>query len=215
MLFANAYQNGLTNSFGITLTEPISIYRFQGLPGQYLKFQRFVDSNRKELNISKCFSNLSFEFRTIYPTSMLLYFDDGNISFVTLQLAGGSIQLQFKFGPTESSFLKTGFGLNDNKWHKVKFMHRTNSIMLLVDGYPVTHWFESIERMKFTQQSHTYVSGVPKTLRNYALALPSIQIVQRFAGKMRSFFIDEKPAISLEKYLVWVDKPEQHCFSEK
>ena len=208
----NEFAKGLS-SFGATnfSGQSDNIYRFYGISGQFVTFQTWLESSNEESAFAKTDSTLSFEFRTKKPSQFLMYLDDQDQSFLALILADGSVKLRFKFGNSASSFLRTGFSLNNNEWHTVQLRYRSSSLTLTVDGFPVTAWFDLTQRFGFVQLSDTYFAGLPRALKYHSLALPSIQFVNGFVGRMRSFVINGEPAVRQQDYKLWTEAADQLC----
>ena len=190
------------------------IYRFYGLAGQYTKFQRWIPSFSSYSETSPTDTTVSFEFRTRYSNSLLLYLDDGVHSFIALTLSEGSIQLRFKFGDSRNKFLKSGSNLNDDEWHEVKLRYGLYSMSVTTDGYPKTVWIDERRGTKFVPFTPTYFGGIPRNYRLQTLVLQSIRSERNFIGRMRGFTMNRNILTCLEKYKVWIEAAGQPCSAE-
>ena len=172
-----------------TTNERVRAFRFNGDTFQYVEFPVWM-SKRPVADGPR--ANLTFEFRTIEPENLFLYFDDGGATnYLKMALTRGRPLFNYKFGDAVASetALPTG-RLDDGRWHQVRIERRADMVTFVVDQLRTEAMMPADQRF-FIQRSLTYFGGIPRSYSLQKLSLSSVFFSKDlFKGSMRKVTMD-------------------------
>ncbi|KAH3725989.1 hypothetical protein DPMN_051844 [Dreissena polymorpha] len=140
-------------------------------------------------------ASISFEFRTRFPSALLMYTDDNGVNdFLEIMIVNGSVRLRMNFvdGKDNPIEMIVGQRMGDFNWHRVEVRRNRMETLFYVD-----HFHDS--RVAFgsdfnfgdvSTNNYVFFGGLPQTYGNLSrlskLSLTSAFYETRFVGEVRN-----------------------------
>ena len=164
------------------------LYSFElgGSSHSYSKFDKWEPCHN---------GTISFEFKTLSGSGILMYIDGGRKSndYFELKLINGALHLTYNL-KNEINMLTAGQNLNDNKWHSVDLIRDESLTTLKVGTYTFTRQTIKYDPNYITfensNSNYVYFGGLPSDFKHRLSELTRIQVVYepRLQGSIRNIF---------------------------